>query len=370
MFNDFKQLMKDTKKHLMTGVSYMIPFVVAGGVLLALSVLLSGKSAVPTQGSLAKLATIGTGGLSLMVPILSGYIAYSMADRPGLAPGIIGGYLASQIGAGFIGGIISGLLAGIVIFFIRQIKVPSAMQSVMPIFIIPLVSTLIVGGFMEWVIGVPIANLMGVLTNWLNSIGSGNTIILGLILGAMIGSDMGGPINKVAYSFGVAMVGTINKSTGLPSHASMLIMAGIGVAICVPPLAMGIATIIAPKKFTKEESETGKAAIIMGLVGITEGAIPFAASDPLRVIPSNIVGSAVGSALAMTFATTNPAPWGGWIVALVAQKPWAYILSSLIGVAITTTMIILLKKDVTTETVKHEVDIDDDDFELDDLKVI
>lgn len=204
MWHELGQLMKDTKKHLMTGVSYMIPFVVAGGVLLALSVLFSGKSAVPTSGALAKLAGIGTAGLGLMVPILSGYIAYSMADRPGLAPGIIGGYLANAIGAGFIGGIISGLLAGITVFFIRRIKVPSALQSVMPIFIIPLVSTIIVGGFMQWVIGLPIANLMKALSAWLNGLGTGNSIILGLVLGAMIGFDMGGPVNKVAYSFGVA----------------------------------------------------------------------------------------------------------------------------------------------------------------------
>ncbi|GAF40848.1 fructose family permease EIIC subunit 2 [Agrilactobacillus composti DSM 18527 = JCM 14202] len=371
MWHELGQLMKDTKKHLMTGVSYMIPFVVAGGVLLALSVLFSGKSAVPTSGALAKLAGIGTAGLGLMVPILSGYIAYSMADRPGLAPGIIGGYLANAIGAGFIGGIISGLLAGITVFFIRRIKVPSALQSVMPIFIIPLVSTIIVGGFMQWVIGLPIANLMKALSAWLNGLGTGNSIILGLVLGAMIGFDMGGPVNKVAYSFGVAMVGTINASTGLPSHSAMVIMAGIGVAICVPPLAMGVATIVAPKKFTTEERESGKAAIVMGLVGISEGAIPFAAGDPLRVIPANIIGASVASATAMGLAAGNPAPWGGWIVALVAQKPWAYLLASLIGVAITATIVIALKKNVSTVATDAKAEIDDnDDFQLDDLKVL
>lgn len=369
MLNELGDLLKDTKKHLMTGVSYMIPFVVAGGVLLALSVLFSGKSAVPTTGSLAKLATIGSSGLSLMVPILSGYIAYSMTDRPGLAPGIIGGYLASQIGAGFIGGIISGLLAGIVVFLLRKIKVPKSLQSIMPIFVIPLVSTIIVGGFMEWVIGIPIANLMKMLTNWLNGLKSGNTVVLGLILGAMIASDMGGPINKVAYSFAIAMVGTVNPATGLPSKSAMIIMAGVGVAICIPPLSLGLASIIAPKKFTNEEREAGKPAIMMGLVGISEGAIPFAAGDPLRVIPCNMIGSAIGSALTMLFGSENPAPWGGWIVALVTKKPWLYLLASLIGIAITTILIILCKKEVKTVTTKPK-ETSDDDFELDDLEIL
>lgn len=368
--SDFTALMKDTRKHLMTGVSYMIPFVVAGGVLLALSVLFSGKSAVPSTGSLANLAKIGSAGLSLMVPILSGYIAFSMVDRPGLAPGIISGLLATQIGAGFIGGIISGLVSGIVVFYIKKIKVPASLQSVMPIFVIPLVGTLIVGALMVWVIGDPIAGFMVWLSKWLGSMGTGNVVVLGLILGAMIGFDMGGPVNKVAFSFGAAMVGTVNKTTGLPSHAAMLIMAGIGVAICIPPLSMGLATLIAPKKFNVEEQNSGKAAIVMGLVGITEGAIPFAASDPLRVIPSNVVGSSIGACIAMWLGAGNPAPWGGWIVAFVAQKPFVYLLASVIGIAITTTLVVLLKPN-QKEIVKPKTTVeDDDDFSLDELKIM
>lgn len=366
--SEFGTLMKGTRKHLMTGVSYMIPFVVAGGVLLALSVLFSGKSAVPSSGNLAGLAQIGSAGLSLMVPILSGYIAFSMADRPGLAPGIISGLLATQIGAGFIGGIISGLVSGIVVFYLKKIKVTKSLQSVMPIFVIPLVGTLVVGALMVWVIGQPIALFMKFLSTWLSSMGTGNVVILGLILGAMIGFDMGGPVNKVAFSFGAAMVGTIDKATGLPSHAAMLIMAGIGVAICIPPLSMGLATLIAPKKFSAEERDSGKAAIIMGAVGITEGAIPFAASDPLRVIPSNVIGAAVGSCLAMALGAGNPAPWGGWIVAFVAQKPLIYVFASLVGILITTTLVVLLKKPVETKKV-GEPD-EDDDFSIDNLEIM
>ncbi|MGL9814315.1 MULTISPECIES: PTS fructose transporter subunit IIC [Enterococcus] len=226
------ELLKDTRKNMMTGVSYMIPFVVAGGILLALSVLLSGNASVPDKGWLADIANIGITGLGMMVPILSGYIAFSMVDRPGLAPGIIGGLIASNIGAGFLGGILSGIVAGVVVFYLKKIKLPSSLRSLGPIFIIPLFGTLIVGVLMYGVIGQPIAALMTALTKWLESMGTGNLVVLGLVLGAMIASDMGGPINKVAFSFGSAMVGTINPATGLPSATALTIMAGIGDNCC------------------------------------------------------------------------------------------------------------------------------------------
>lgn len=359
-------LLKDTRKNLMTGVSYMIPFVVAGGILLALSVLLSGNAAVPSTGVLSDIANIGIAGLGLMVPILSGYIAFSMVDRPGLAPGIIGGLIASNIGAGFIGGILSGLLAGIVVFYLKKIKLPSSLRSLMPIFVIPLLGTFIVGGLMYWVIGQPIASMMTALTSWLTSLGTGNLVILGLVLGAMIGSDMGGPINKVAFSFGSAMVGTVDAATGLPSETALVIMAGIGAAICVPPLAMGVATLIAPKKFTVEERNSGKAALVMGAVGISEGAIPFAAADPLRCIPANIIGSAVGSAMAIFLGAGNPAPWGGWIVAPVAQNPLMYVLATLIGTAVTASIVVVLKKPIMDSAAEaSDGAADEDEIELD-----
>ncbi|MBL1226425.1 PTS fructose transporter subunit EIIC [Enterococcus sp. BWR-S5] len=362
--NELVSLLKDTRKHMMTGVSYMIPFVVAGGIMLAVSVLLSGNASVPSEGVLADIANIGITGLGLMVPILSGYIAFSMADRPGLAPGIIGGMIASNIGAGFIGGILSGILAGIVVTYLKKIKLSSSLRSLMPIFVIPLLGTMIVGGLMYWVVGQPIAAAMEGMTSWLESMGTGNLIILGLVLGAMIASDMGGPINKVAFSFGSAMVGTLDPVTGVPSETALAIMAGIGVAICVPPLAMGVATIIAPKKFTVEEKNSGKAALVMGMVGISEGAIPFAAADPVRVIPANIIGGAVGSAAAMALGAGNPAPWGGWIVAPVASSPLMYLAATLIGTMVTAAIVVLLKKEIVVGD-SEKLDSLEEDFDLD-----
>lgn len=363
--NDLKGLLKNTRQHLMTGVSYMIPFVVAGGVLLALSVLLYGSAAVPPEGTwLNQLFNIGAAGLGLMVPILAGFIAFSMADRPGIAPGAIGGYLANQIGAGFLGGIIAGLLAGIVVFYLKKIKVPSIMRSVMPIFVIPLVGTFIVGGLMVWVIGTPVAGIMTGMKTWLEGLGTGNLVLLGVILGAMIAFDMGGPINKVAYGFGAAMVGTIDPTTGMASPIALKIMAAIGVAICTPPIGMGVATLLAPRKYTSEEKEAGKAGILMGLIGITEGAIPFAAADPIRVIPSIIAGSAAGSVTAMLLGAGNPAPWGGWIVLPVASGKFGYIIATLVGVAVTAILVNVLKKPAK-EVVKDDKDGAGEEIDLD-----
>lgn len=352
---DLKMIFKNTRQHLMTGVSYMIPFVVAGGVLLALSVLLYGNAAAPPEGTwLYGLFNIGSAGLGLMVPILAAYIAFSIADRPGIAPGAIGGYLANQIGAGFLGGLVAGLVAGIVVFYLKKIKVPSIMRSVMPIFVIPLVGTFIVGGLMTWVIGTPIAGLMTGLRSWLEGLGTGNLILLGIILGAMIAFDMGGPVNKVAFSFGVAMVGTIDPATGMAAPIALKIMAAIGVAICVPPIGMGVATLLSPKKYTSEEREAGKAGIFMGLIGITEGAIPFAASDPLRVIPSIIAGSATGAVTSLLIGAGNPAPWGGWIVLPVASGKIGYMIATLVGVAVTALLVNVLRKPVKEVTVNKE----------------
>jgi fructose-specific PTS system IIC-like component len=345
--DDLKGLFKNTRQHLMSGVSYMIPFVVAGGVLLALSVLLYGSAAVPPDGTkLNDLFNIGAAGLGLMVPILAGFISFSMADRPGIAPGAIGGFLANKIGAGFLGGIVAGILAGVIVFYIKKIKVPTIMRSVMPIFVIPLVGTFIVGGLMVWVLGAPIAAVMTGLKIWLAGLGTGNLIVLGIVMGLMIAFDMGGPVNKVAYGFGAAMVGTIDPATGMAAPMALKIMAGIGVAICVPPIGMGVATFLAPSKYTSEEKEAGKAAVLMGLIGITEGAIPFAASDPLKVIPSIMTGAAVGSVTAMLLGAGNPAPWGGWIVLPVSIGAGSYVIATLAGVAVTALMVNTLKPKV------------------------
>ncbi|MDK2878737.1 MAG: fructose-like system or or component [Thermoanaerobacteraceae bacterium] len=345
-------LLKKTRQHLMTGVSYMIPFVVAGGILIALSVAISGKPSVPESGFLKDTFNIGVGGFSLMVPILAGYIAFSMADRPGIAPGAIGGYLANQIGAGFLGGLIAGLVAGIVVFYLKKIQVPKNLKPVMPIFVFPIFGTLIVGGLMVWVIGAPIAGIMAGLTEWLKGLGLGNKVLLGLILGAMIAFDMGGPVNKVAYTFAV----------GLIKEGIITVMGPVGVAICTPPLGMAVATWLAPKKYTIEERENGKAALIMGLIGITEGAIPFAAMDPIKVIPSLMVGSAAGAITAMLLNVGNNAPWGGWIVLPVVKNIPGYIISTLVGIAITAFMVNALKKPIEQKNEDEELKIEGLDF--------
>ena len=329
------ELLKDTKKHLMTGVSYMIPFVVAGGVLLALAVMFSGQAAVPKYGILKQMSDIGIAGLTLFVPVLGGFIAYSMVDKPGIGPGMIGAYLASQKGGGFLGGMIAGILAGIVVYYLKKIKVPKVMSSVMPIFLIPLAGTFIVGMIMVAFLGQPIADFMASLNGFLKGMQGTSTILLGIILGVCIAFDMGGPLNKTAFFFAVALIQT---------HPEL--MAAVAVADCTPPLGLGIASLIRKKKFTTEEHESGKAAIIMGCIGITEGAIPFAAADPIRVIPSICAGSAVASVTALLFNCGNHAPWGGLIVLPIVDNRIGYIIAAIAGTAVTAALIILLKKDV------------------------
>ena len=357
---EIMKILKKTKKHVMTGISYMIPFVVTGGVVLAVCVLIGGEHAVPTEGALGKIATIGSAGLGLMVPILSGFIAYSICDRAGLAPGIIGGFIANNIGAGFIGGIISGLLAGIVVSYLKKIKVPSSLRSVMPIFVIPLVGGLIVSSIMLFIVGEPIAALMTFLTDLLEGMSTGNAIFLALILGMMNCTDMGGPIGKVSYGFGTAMLSNINPATGLPNESSLLIMAAVGVSCAIPPLACGLSTLLFKNKFNTEEKEAGKAALIMGCVSISEGAIPFAATDPLRVIPSCMVGGGLGAVIAMMFGAGNPAPWGGFIVAPIVTNPLVYVLAICIGAIVGAILMGILKKET-----KEQVQREDNDIELD-----
>lgn len=357
---EIMKILRETKKHVMTGISYMIPFVVTGGVVLAVCVLIGGEHAVPTEGALGKIATIGSAGLGLMVPILSGFIAYSICDRAGLAPGIIGGFIANNIGAGFIGGIISGLLAGIVVSYLKKIKVPSSLRSVMPIFVIPLVGGLIVSSIMLFIVGEPIAALMTFLTDLLEGMSTGNAIFLAFILGMMNCTDMGGPIGKVSYGFGTAMLSNINPATGLPNESSLLIMAAVGVSCAIPPLACGLSTLLFKNKFNTEEKEAGKAALIMGCVSISEGAIPFAATDPLRVIPSCMVGGGLGAVIAMMFGAGNPAPWGGFIVAPIVTNPLVYVLAICIGAIVGAILMGILKKET-----KEQVQREDNDIELD-----
>lgn len=343
-----KDELKRIREYLMTGVSYMIPIVVIGGVLIAFAIALSGikegKGADVTNPILKNMLDIGAASFSMMVPVLAGFIAYAIADRPGLAPGLVGGVLATNIKAGFLGGIVAGFLAGYVARWIKGWKVSRSIKPIMPIFVIPLLTSLIVGGLMIYVIGNPIASLMTAMTNGLKSMSSGNMVVLALVMGAMIAFDMGGPVNKVAFMFGAAMI----------SEGVYGVMGPVAVAICIPPLAMGVSTLISPKKYSRTEKEAGKGALVMGLIGITEGAIPFAAADPLRVIPSIMVGSAVGAAVAAIGKVGDHAPHGGPIVLPVVDNRLMFILAVLVGIGVTVLLINLLKVNVAQEDTEEE----------------
>jgi len=325
-------------KHLMTGVSHIIPIVVAGGLCIALSFAF-GIHAAEEEGSLAAaLMSIGGGAaFALMVPVLAGYIAYSIADRPGLTPGLIGGMLANQIGAGFLGGILAGFIAGYITLGLKKsIKLPKSLEGLMPVLVLPLLSSLATGLLMIYVIGTPVKGIMDWLTLNLNNMSTANAAILGLILGAMMAVDMGGPVNKAAYAFAVGLLGS---NTFEP-------MAAVMAAGMTPPLGIALATFIAKKKFTKEEREAGKAAAVLGVSFITEGAIPFAAADPLRVIPSIIAGSAVTGALSMFFRCTLRAPHGGIFVLPIPNAVGNlgfYIIAIIAGTLVTAALVSTLK---------------------------
>ncbi|KGQ32517.1 PTS system fructose-specific transporter subunits IIBC [Gallibacterium genomosp. 2] len=329
---------KGIYSHLMTGVSHMLPMVVAGGLIIALSFVF-GIEAFKEEGTLAAaLMKIGGGSaFALMIPILSGYIAYSIADRPGLTPGLVGGMLASSLGAGFIGGIISGFLAGYIAKAINDhVKLPQTMNALKPILIIPFLSTLFVGLIMIYIVGEPVAWVMNSMTEFLKGMQSGSAVVLGIILGAMMCFDMGGPVNKAAYTFGV----------GLLASASYLPMAAVMAAGMVPALGMGIATFIARKKFNANELEGGKASFVLGLCFISEGAIPFAARDPMRVIPSCMIGGALTGALSMLFGVQLMAPHGGIFVLAIPgaiQPVLLYLVAIAAGSIVTGVLYAMIK---------------------------
>lgn len=337
-------------RSLMNGVSYMVPFVVTGGLLIAIALSLGG---VPTEGGFVipedtiwfHINNIGSAAMSFMIPILAGYIAMSIADRPGLVPGMVGGFIAangsfygSEANTGFIGGIIAGFLAGYIALAIKKIPIPKAMQSVMPVIFIPVLSSLAVGLLFVFLIGAPVATLFTNLTGWLASLEGASTVILATIIGAMIAIDMGGPFNKVAFLFG----------SGLIVEGTYSVMGAVAVAVAIPPLALGIAAHIFPKKFEEEDKQAGTAAIAMGFFGITEGAIPFAAKDPLRVIPSIVVGSIAGSIIAMFGGVGGHVAHGGPIVALLGaiDNVLIYFIAVIIGVIVTLVALRFLKQDI------------------------
>ncbi|MGM0792533.1 MAG: fructose-specific PTS transporter subunit EIIC [Bacillota bacterium] len=345
-----KQKENPIYKHLMSGVSYMVPFIVVGGLLIALALTLGGEQTpggivIPEDSIWKQVESLGATAFMFMVPILAGFIAVSIADRPGLVPGMIGGYIAangsfygSEAGAGFIGGIIAGFLAGYVALAIKKLKVPKAVQPVMPIIFIPILSSVIVGLLFIYVIGAPVAQVFESLTDLLSSMQGGSSIVLALILGAMIAVDMGGPFNKVAFLFGSAMIAEGNYE----------IMGPIAVAICIPPIGLGLATFVNKRKFTQTEREAGKASFTMGLFGITEGAIPFAAQDPLRVIPSIVTGSMVGSVIAMISQVGDRVAHGGPIVAVLGavDNVLMFFVAAIAGAVVTALMVTALKKNV------------------------
>ncbi|MGX1567412.1 fructose-specific PTS transporter subunit EIIC [Streptomyces sp. NPDC055506] len=307
-------------KALMNGVSYMIPFVVVGGLLIAISLSLGGHTdpsgglVIPKDSFWMDVNNIGVIGFTLMVPILSGYIAYAIGDRPALVPGMIGGWIAntgelydSKAGAGFIGAIVTGFLAGYLVLWIKKVKVPKFAQPIMPIIVIPIVATTALGLFFIYVIGKPISWVFEHLTDWLSGMTGTSAILLGAILGLMIAFDMGGPVNKTAFLFGAGLIATGNQT----------VMGMCAAAIPVMPLGQGLATLIRKRLYTEQERETGLASLFMGCFGISEGAIPFAAARPAQVIPANMLGGAVAGAIAGVAGVEDAVPHGGPIVAVL-----------------------------------------------------
>lgn len=348
-------------QHLMNGVSFMVPFIVVGGLLIAIALTLGGHPTseglkIPDDSFWKSIENIGNLSFGFMVPILAGYIAYSIADKPGLVPGMIGGAIAadgslygSEAGAGFLGGIVAGFIAGYVAKWIKNIKVPKAMAPIMPIIIIPILASLVVGLIFIFLIGAPISGIFTALTGWLKGMQGANIIILALIIGAMIAFDMGGPVNKVAFLFGSALI----------AEGNYAVMGMVAVAVCTPPIGLGLATFVQKHKFNDAEKEMGKASFTMGLFGITEGAIPFAAQDPLRIIPSNMVGAMVAAVIAAIGGVGDRVAHGGPIVAVLGGIDhiiWFFI-AVIIGSLVTMFTILILKRNTPV------TDIDDAQIE-------
>ncbi|HCE3712630.1 PTS fructose transporter subunit IIC [Vibrio parahaemolyticus] len=341
--SDFKKLLSIMKGHLLFGTSHMLPFIVAGGVLLALAVMASGKGAVPADGLLADISNIGIKGLVLFPIILGGFIGYSIADKPALAPAMISSGIMADMGGGFLGCIVAGFIAGGVVFQLKKIPLSANMTALGAYFIYPLVGTLISAGIVLWGIGEPIKIFMASMNEFLASMAGASKVVLGTILGGMTAFDMGGPINKVATLFAQTQVDT-----------QPWLMGGVGIAICTPPLGMALATFLFKKKFTKQEQEAGKAAAIMGSIGISEGAIPFAANDPVRVLPSIVAGGIVGCVFGFLTDVLLHAPWGGLITAPVSSNIPMYVVGIALG-SLTTAVIVGFWKPVAEEEAEDEI---------------
>ncbi len=356
------------RQWLMTGVSYLIPFVAAGGILIAVSFMLAqiawggAEGAIEVTGvdaaevvasfdpaslqdwAVVLLAT-GQAAFGFLVPVLSGFIAYGIADRPGLVPGFVGGATAVLVGAGFLGGLVTGFLAGFLALWISRWDVPKGVRGIMPVVVVPLLSSLVVGVVMLVLLGRPIAAAMEGLTSWLNGLSGANLVLMGALLGAMMGFDLGGPVNKVAYTFAVTGLATEGLAPGAVQYQ---VMAAVMAAGMVTPLALALATTVRKRLFTHAEQENGKAAWLLGASFISEGAIPFAAADPWRIIVSSLVGSSVTGALVMAVGSSLVAPHGGvWVLPLIGN-PLGFAAAVLAGVAVSAVLVVVLK------TMKHD----------------
>ena len=332
------EALQKLRQHLLTGVSYAIPFIACGGIMIAFGIAFVPMSPTGPDFShapvLKLILDIGTAAFSLLMPVLAGYIAYAIAGRPGLVPGFVGGYLSGEIRAGFLGALLIGLVAGWVVNLIKRVPVSRYLKPIMPILIIPIVSSGVVGVLMLKVLGIPIAHLMVALGDWLRVMNAGSAVLLALILGAMIAFDMGGPVNKTAFFFGAAMI----------KEGQFAVMGACAAAICTPPLGMGLATLVERGLWGEEDREAGIAALAMGMIGITEGAIPFAAADPLRVIPCIMAGSMTAAVIAMLGHVGDHAPHGGPIVLPVIDHRLVYVVAIVAGTAVTALLINALKR--------------------------
>lgn len=336
--SDWKQTLSTMKQHLLFGTSHMLPFVVAGGVLLALAVMATGQGAVPDTGILKDISTIAIKGLVLFPIILGGFIGYSIADKPALAPAFIASGIMADMGGGFLGCIIAGFISGFVVLQLKKIPIPNHLSALGVYFLYPLAGTLISAGIVMWGLGAFISTFMANMNEFLASMAGSSKAVLGAILGGMTAFDMGGPINKVATLFAQTQVDT-----------QPWLMGGVGIAICTPPLGMALATFLFKKKFSTEEREAGKAAAIMGSIGISEGAIPFAANDPMRVLPSIVIGGMVGCIFGFATDVLLHAPWGGLITAPVSSNIPMYVAGILAGSFTTAIIVGFWKPEVKEE---------------------
>jgi fructose-specific phosphotransferase system IIC component len=333
-----KEFIVKHKQYLLSGVSFAIPFIACGGILIAAAIALAPMGTAGPDFSnsprLKVILDIGAASFKLMLPVLAGYISYAIAGKPGLVAGFIGGYLSGEINAGFFGALLAGIFAGHIVNLLKKLPIPKMFKPVMPILIIPIISSLAIGILMLKVIGIPIADFMVFLGGWLKGLSAGNAVVLAVLLGAMIAFDMGGPVNKAAFFFGAAMI----------KEGNCFVMGSIAAAICTPPLGMGLATLLGRKMWNEDEKEAGVAALGMGLMGITEGAIPFAATDPFRVIPCIILGSITSAVIAMLGKAQDHAPHGGPIVLPVVDNRIIYIIAILCGMVVTAVSINIIKK--------------------------